>query len=801
VSMVAADEVMSPDLAEGEVRYVRSPSDLLRLVVALVLVAIGLLVTFAARGPLGDLEREVLALFDGLPGVLRRFLVGVIQLVAIVAPVATALTLVVLRRWRTLLLALLAAIVADLLVYGVERAADRISPASLDAAKQADSWIAGAAYPSSAYLAGIAAAVTVVAPSMPRRWRRWAWGALGVVALGRVVSGTGLAIDLVAAVATGWAVGLIVLLAFGVRDRRPSGAMVRAALEEAGLVVTGLRAPQVDARGSTPYFMDLGDGGVGFVKVVSSEERSADLLFRLYRAVRLENVGDDRPFSSLRRSVEHEALVSLRASSLGVRTPAFLGLGRIDDGSMVLAYEAIDARSLADVADDELTDELLAGIWGQVERLHRRRVAHRDLRLANIMLARDGSPWIIDFGFSELAASDELLATDVAELIMSTALKVGPARAARAAVDGVGRDAVACAAPRLQPLALSGATRAAVHHRKGFDAQVRDAVASASGTGPVELERLERVSPRALLLLLFGGVATYVLIHQLTNVGGLVEQVGNLDWAWLPAIIFLSFLTYVGAALSLAGSVPRRLSAWPTFLSQLSGSFANRVTPVKVGGMAVGIRFLQKAGVDPPVAVTGVGLVSLFGFVDHVTLTVIFALFAGQEGIGDVDLPSDQTVLAVLAALLVLCGVVLLLPIGRRLALDKLVPVLRRAVRGVKQVAANPSKLFTLISGGLIVTLSYLFCLYFSLQAFGGGGIGLATLGVVYLTGSALAQTAPTPGGVGAVEAVLIAGLTAVGVDKEIAVPSVFLFRLATFWLPVLPGWLAFHHLTRRGML
>jgi glycosyltransferase 2 family protein len=801
VSMVAADEVMSPGVAEREVRYVRSPSDLLRLVIALVVVAIGLLVTFAARGPLGDLERAVLALFDGLPGVLRRFLVGLIQLVAIIAPVATAITLAVLRRWRTLLLALLAGVVADLLVYGVERAANRIRPASLDAAKDADSWIAGAAYPSSAYLAGIAAAVTVVAPAMPRRWRRWAWGALGVVALGRVVSGTGLAIDLVAAVAAGWAVGLVVLLVFGVPDRRPSGASVRAALEDSGLAITGLRAAHVDARGSTPYFADLGDGAVVFVKVVSSEERSADLLFRMYRAVRLENVGDERPFSSLRRSVEHEALLSLRASSLGVRTPGFLGLGRIDDGSMVLAYEALDARSLADVADDVLTDDLLAGIWAQVERLHRRRVAHRDLRLANIMLARDGSPWIIDFGFSELAASDELLATDVAELIMSTALKVGPARAAQAAVDGVGRDAVVRAAPRLQPLALSGATRAAVHRRKGFDAQVRDAVASASGTGPVELERVERVSPRALLLLLFGGIASYVLIHQLTDVGNLVEQVGDLDWAWVPAIIFLSFLSYVGAALSLAGSVPRRLPAWPTFLSQLSGSFANRVTPVKVGGMAVGIRFLQKAGVDPPVAVTGVGLVSLFGFVDHVTLTVIFALFAGQEGIGDVDLPSDQTVLAVLAGVMVLCGVVLLLPIGRRLALDKLVPVLRRGLQGVQQVAANPSKLFTLIGGGLLVTLSYLFCLYFSLQAFGGGGIGLATVGVVYLTGSALAQTAPTPGGVGAVEAVLIAGLTAVGVDKEIAVPSVFLFRLATFWLPVLPGWLAFHHLTRRGML
>jgi undecaprenyl-diphosphatase len=779
---------------------VRSPSDVLRLVVALALIALGLLVRFAASEEMGDLERQVLALFDGLPGVLRRFLVGLIQVVALVVPLATMVTLVVLRRWRTLLLAVLAAVVADLVVDGAEAAADRTRPASLEAAERADSWIAGAAYPSTAYVAGIAAAVTVIAPSMPRRWRRWAWGALAAVAFGRVVSGTGLAVDLLAAGAVGWAVGLAVLLAFGVQDRHPSSARVRAALEVAGLDVRDLRAAHVDARGSTPYLATLGDGGAAFVKVVSSEERSADLLFRLYRAVRLEHVGDERPFSSLRRAVEHEALVSLRASSLGVRTPPFLGLARIDDGSMVLAYDALDARSLDAVDDAELTDELLAAIWAEVEKLHERRVAHRDLRLANVMLGRDGSPWIIDFGFSELAASDDLLATDVAELIMSTALIVGPERAVWAAADGVGREAVARAAPRLEPLALSGATRTALKHRKGLDEEVRADVARTCGIEAVELERIERVSPRSLVMLLFGGVAVYVLIHQLSGVGNLVEQIGNLDWDWVPAVVLFSFLSYVGAALSLSGAVPRRLPAWPTFLSQLAGSFANRVTPVSVGGMAVGIRYLQKAGVDPPVAVTGVGLVSLFGFVDHVTLTLVFALFAGQEGYGDIDLPSDQTLLAVVAAVLVVSGIVLVLPVGRRLALDKVVPVLRRAVQGVEQVAANPAKLFTLVSGGMLVTLSYLFCLYFSLQAFGGGA-GLATVGFVYLTGSAVAQAAPTPGGLGAVEAVLIAGLTAVGVDKEVAVPSVFLFRLATFWLPVLPGWLAFRHLTHHSML
>ncbi|MGH9193106.1 MAG: hypothetical protein ACRDZ0_11640, partial [Acidimicrobiales bacterium] len=86
---------MTPRPAQGEVRYVRSPSDLLRLVLALLAVAMGLLVTFGAREPLGDMERDVLALFDGLPGVLRRFIVGLIQVIAIAIPIACVVTLVV----------------------------------------------------------------------------------------------------------------------------------------------------------------------------------------------------------------------------------------------------------------------------------------------------------------------------------------------------------------------------------------------------------------------------------------------------------------------------------------------------------------------------------------------------------------------------------------------------------------------------------------------------------------------------------------------------------------------------------
>ena len=44
--------------------------------------------------------------------------------------------------------------------------------------------------------------------------------------------------------------------------------------------------------------------------------------------------------------------------------------------------------------------------------------------------------WLIDFGFSEVAASDLLLATDVAELLASSSLCVGPERAVAHAAAG-----------------------------------------------------------------------------------------------------------------------------------------------------------------------------------------------------------------------------------------------------------------------------------------------------------------------------------------------------------------------------
>jgi tRNA A-37 threonylcarbamoyl transferase component Bud32 len=116
-------------------------------------------------------------------------------------------------------------------------------------------------------------------------------------------------------------------------------------------------------------------------------------------------------------------------------------------------------------------------VWDQVAALRRHRIAHRDLRLANIVLDVDARAWLIDFGFSEVVASDLLLATDVAELVASSSLLVGADRAVAVAARVLGWRALAAARPRLRPWALSGATRRALRQRTGLLGEIHDRVA------------------------------------------------------------------------------------------------------------------------------------------------------------------------------------------------------------------------------------------------------------------------------------------------------------------------------------
>ena len=446
-------------------RVTQAPSDVLRMAVAvvalLVVTVMGVLFGETMVAFVADLLRG----FDRIPEWFLTLLATLAQVLGLVLLVAGIGAVVRRRAWRTAVAAVVAALAAALLAAGLR---ELVAPAG---AKVVDgdpvAAIGGGQVWSMGAMAALVAVVTVAVPWVPRTWRRLAWGLTMAVAVVHFVESP-VAFDTVLALLAGWTIGAVAVVVFGAPSQRPTGVGIVEGLAAVGVPLARLEQASLDARGSTPYFATMTDGSKLFVKALGADERSADLLFRTYRRIQPRDLGDEKADASLRRAVEHEALVSLMAQQFGVRTPRVVGFAATaDPAGFALAYEAIAGRSLDRLAPEEMTDDVLGQVWEQLGLLRSHRVAHRDLRLANVFLAEDGRAWIIDFGFSEIAASDLLLATDLAELTASLATAVGADRAVASARAAVGSEALVSALPRLKLPMLSGATRTSLKAQPG----------------------------------------------------------------------------------------------------------------------------------------------------------------------------------------------------------------------------------------------------------------------------------------------------------------------------------------------
>jgi undecaprenyl-diphosphatase len=771
-------------------RY-RHPGDVIRLIAGGAVLACAAIASAAAsrwlHGPLVSAPGGI------GPNPVSRALTGIVQVACVAAAVLVVAATLRHRRFRLLGGLAVAAVVAGAATAGILYLVGGPHPATLTAILARGSWLASAAFPGPPLIAAAAAVIVAASPWLSRPWRRAAWLTLLVVAVVRPVTGTVLPMELVIAIATGVTVGAAVLVVFGVPDRRMGPDEIADALRRAGVPV-GSVWPAGEARGSRPFGAATRDGRL-FIKVLGSDQRDADLLYRAYRAVRLRNVGDTRPAASLFQAVEHEALVGVMAERAGVDVPSVDRVVRAGDTAL-LVMEWVDGSSLEQLPKEQIGDDLLVRLWVEVDKLHRAGIAHRSLRAANVMVGSAGPPRIVDFSFSELAATQRQMDLDVAELLASLATLAGEDRAVSAAVKVLGAEGVVPSVPLLQPLALSAATRRAVKAQDGLLKRTRSRAAAASGQPAEELERVQRVRPRTLVTIAALSGAFYYLLPELAKVAGGWQAMLHAQWIWVPVVIACSVATYLASAVGMLGTVSIRLPFWATTLTQGASSYINRVSPANVGGMALNVRFLQKAGVEPAAGVAAVGVNAFAGFLVHAALLVIFFVWAGRSPGKAFKLPSSSTLLVILAVVAAVVGIVMATRQARRFAVRKVLPSVRSSLANLRRVARSPVKLALLFGGSALVTLAYIVGLWASVEAFGAGA-GFGALGAVYLASAAVAAASPTPGGVGAIELALSAGLTGIGVSSGAAVPAVILYRLATYWLPVVPGWYSLRLLQR----
>src|SRR5262249_62034942 len=118
------------------------------------------------------------------------------------------------------------------------------------------------------------------------------------------------------------------------------------ALGSAGLPVSLVAPAAVPAKGSRPFTAVAEDGTHLFIKVLGSDQRDADLLYRGYRFVRLRGLGDTRPAASLIQGAEPRALVAVMAERGGVAVPSVREGVKTGGGAAVLALGGVDGSSL-----------------------------------------------------------------------------------------------------------------------------------------------------------------------------------------------------------------------------------------------------------------------------------------------------------------------------------------------------------------------------------------------------------------------------------------------------------------------
>lgn len=804
----------------------RRPADLVRAVAGLVGLAVVLLLAALTPAASQGLQRDVGNVRGLLPGALVA--VGSIVVLAgsVGGPVVVALDLVLRRKPRQLADAVLAAVAAvglALLVQGVlsltddSSALDRLlSP--LPGGQRATL----PAYPFIAFL-------TAAGLEGRERLRIWVWGLAGLAVAAGVLAGDVTSLAAVAGLLLSRAAGTGVRYAAGRPARQPWGREVSDALARAGLPLVELvRYTEADVS-SRAYRARARDGRRLDVTVLDRDRQDAGLLYRLYRRARLREQVDRRAIVSLRRAVETEALASYASAAAGAPTPRLLAVADAGGDGAVLAYEHVPGLPLDQLAaarPDAVDAAVLDGCWQALGALHRARIAHRQLTGRALLVdvpgraagagasaegpapepsvRSDGHPpddpavvRLVDLRAAEVAAGDLPLRLDRAHLLVATALATGPGPAIAAALRALTPEEAVGVVPLLQPIALPRRLRAALTGRRALLTELREGLVQAAPEVEPEQVRLVRLSWRSLLTGIAGGVAAYVLLSQLGSVD-LRGLVTSADPVWIAVGLGLSAVTYVGAAVGLAAYAPERLPLALTSWVQLASSFASFVTPPTVGQTAVNVRYLQRRQVPGAVAVASVALREITAFVSTVLLLVLCAAATGSTE-GARLLPSRRTLLVV-AVLAVIVAAALAVPPLRRWAWRRVRPTAQQVLPRLLDVLQQPVRLLLGLAGTLVLTLGYVFCLVACLHAFGTSA-PVTAVAVAYLAGSAVGSAAPTPGGLGAVEAAVAAGLTAVGVDGGLAVSSVLLFRLLTFWLPVLPGWLAFRRLTERGVL
>lgn len=771
----------------------RRTNDIFRVVLSAVFLAVVITSSVITRNEWVALERSVSEIVAVLTPTQANLVYLAYGVAILAAPFVILVSLIVGRQWKLLGAYAAAAAIAGLAL-SITNAGFAAPQWHFDLSDRLDT-LPSQFVDDPRWIAMLAAVLTVSGPWLPARWRRWWWALLlAFVPIHLVISAIVPARSLVG-LAVGWFVGALVVLVVGTPGLDvPLEGAVRA-MARRGCVVYELKV--LRPSGAGPLILQAAcenQQTTAVMEMYGPHQRGGGVLLQLWRKVRFRDRETAPLHASMRRLVEHRALMAIAIGQLKVANIETIAVAGLERGWTLYSHTPARGTPIGDCT----AAIPVSRVWESLRELHDCQISHGDLRASEITV--DDTVLFGGFDTAEYGATEAQLRSDIAQLLVTTTHLYDAPSAVRAAIDAFGKNTVLTASRRLTNAAVPLRIRQSVVDPKAVIAAARDEVKRQTRVDEIRTETVTRFTRSQLIQLVLLIALVYVAYPFISSVPTFITELRTANWWFALLGLAASSLTYVGAAAALWAAADGVVKLWGLIVMQVANKFAATTTPAGVGGLALSARYLQKGGVTPMRATTAVALQQSVQVITHIVLLIFFSTAAGVSANLSRFVPSVNVLYLVGGLLLGLIGTFLLVPRLRRWLATSVRPRLEEVVGHLIELGREPKRLAVIVLGCAATTLGNAFALWAAIEAF-GGDTSFITVTVVTMVGGTLASAAPTPGGVGAVEAALIGGLAAFGMAAATAVPAVLLYRVLTTWLPVFVGWQVMRWMTKNSRI
>lgn len=652
-------------------------------------------------------------------------------------------------------------------------------------------------YPSG-HMAVATAATLVIGQRLGPTGRRWLYILVALVGLSRIVVGMHAPLDILGGLGVGLIAGSLINFFIGTPTRRFLPSEIAKALKTSGFAASNIKTAKVDARGSAPYFGEI-NGQPVFIKIVDSDNTIADWLFKFTRRLLYRRLEDELPFFNAKRQLEHEALIALLAHEASIKTPQIIGICHIAGPSWALIQRGLSGASLDKVDPITITDKQLEDVWALVQKLHDNRIAHRDLRTANILRDDKGALWLIDFGFAELSPGLQGVARDCVEMLASLSCLVGPERAVKASRSVLTRSQLAAYLPFVQYSVLSSATTKLLKKLPGGVNALRLEIQKETHQkASTEIVKINRLNVKAIIYMVVFVLLIIAVVPRIGELKNSFNYLAEADLSWILVAVGAAIATYFAAAVTYVILARVPLGYFKTVAVQVAASFTNRIIPGGIGGLGLNVDYLYKNGHNGSEATSVTAVNSAAAFISYVILlftAVTISKTSYSQLLDGKSIP--PWIFVVVFVVIVAASVTLYYWKSIR---AKLVKLIIDAWQNILEYRHEPFRIVLAVLGASLVTVFYVAALYASAHAV-GMSVTILQAFLAYTIGMLVGVAIPTPGGLGGVEAGLYAGFVAFGYDPATTLSAIIIYRLMTFWLPILPGYVSFWLLQRKKFI